>query len=437
MFSFGDSSGSSQNCQEPVYHRLINRITMLNKSICSLIIPALFLVSIQKTNAGINKKNFAMDTTLNLPVGFHKFCKVDFVNYRMLNLLYSLGHTSYEETLEIGNQIKKIKDAPSVFIKYAHKAEKEKRFRNAAAWYRAAEFYTPPELPERSEYYNKFSENISKAFENENFTRHQVPYGNSYLSAFTVEPETKECKGTVLIHGGFDSFIEIFYAFAKRYAMAGYKVIAFDGPGQGASLMKYNVPITHEWEKPVGAVLDYFKEDSAILHGFSFGGYWCVRAAAFEKRIVKLVVHAPFYDYMEIAPKPVQKMIRWMAKRDGLMNASVKIRTRLIPLIKHVEQQVRHITLQYDAPPKLSAGFLLDMNKEFLHSELVNQDVLLLAGEKDSFQPLRLHYKQKEALVNAKSVTERIFTKEEHAASHCQIGNVNLLMDEIINWLAH
>jgi hypothetical protein len=35
----------------------------------------------------------------------------------------------------------------------------------------------------------------------------------------------------VLLHGGFDSFIEEFYAMMRYFSDDGYDVIGFDGPG--------------------------------------------------------------------------------------------------------------------------------------------------------------------------------------------------------------
>jgi len=51
------------------------------------------------------------------------------------------------------------------------------------------------------------------------------------------------------------------------------------------------------------------------------------------------------------------------------------------------------------------------------------------------FIPIKLHERQVKALVNAKSVTDRIFTKEEHAQNHCQIGNIGLALDTMVNWI--
>ncbi|GAG11749.1 unnamed protein product [marine sediment metagenome] len=46
-----------------------------------------------------------------------------------------------------------------------------------------------------------------------------------------------------------------------------------------------------------------------------------------------------------------------------------------------------------------------------------------------------MHGKQVKALTNAKSVTARVFTKEEHAQNHCQIGNVGLALDVMVKWI--
>jgi len=77
----------------------------------------------------------------------------------------------------------------------------------------------------------------------------------------------------------------------------------------------------------------------------------------------------------------------------------------------------------------------MGMNKDHLHSELVTQDVLLAGGEYDAFQPPMLIEKQRKALVNARSVTVHVFTKAEHADQHCQIGNVGLALQVMLDWM--
>ena len=75
------------------------------------------------------------------------------------------------------------------------------------------------------------------------------------------------------------------------------------------------------------------------------------------------------------------------------------------------------------------------LGKAAVYSDLVNQDVLVLTGRKDHMIPFKMHNMQVKALTNAKSVTDRIFTKEENAQNHCQIGNIGLALDVMVKWI--
>ena len=68
-------------------------------------------------------------------------------------------------------------------------------------------------------------------------------------------------------------------------------------------------------------------------------------------------------------------------------------------------------------------------------SPLIEQDVLLLAGENDHFVPVEFLELQKAALTSARSVRERLFTAEEGGDQHCQVGRIDLATNEILDWL--
>ena len=75
------------------------------------------------------------------------------------------------------------------------------------------------------------------------------------------------------------------------------------------------------------------------------------------------------------------------------------------------------------------------MNSQNIHSELVKQDVLILTGKEDHLIPFKMHDMQIRALTNARSVTGRVFTKEEHAQNHCQNGNIGLALQVMLQWI--
>jgi hypothetical protein len=68
-------------------------------------------------------------------------------------------------------------------------------------------------------------------------------------------------------------------------------------------------------------------------------------------------------------------------------------------------------------------------------SHLVRGDVLLLAGSEYHYVPLDQLPSQLKALTAARSVTARIFTREEQAQNRCQIGNPGLSLRVIIEWI--
>jgi len=77
----------------------------------------------------------------------------------------------------------------------------------------------------------------------------------------------------------------------------------------------------------------------------------------------------------------------------------------------------------------------MQLNKQNLHSEMVTQDVLILTGREDHFIPLKMHNMQIKALTSARSVKARIFTREDHAQNHCQVGNTGLALKVMADWL--
>lgn len=368
---------------------------------------------------------------MNLPVGYYTFHRNKFINYQ-LNRWHSLGYAQKSEIEQIGQNIKTFDDYVRLFQDASSKALKEGRLKNAATYLRASEFLVEPKSREKVDVYREFIKLFDQAFENEGIERHRIPYSNGSMSCLYLKHSGAKSKGVILGCGGFDSFIEEFYCVWKYFAELGYDVIAFEGPGQGGTLRTGGLPFNHDWEKPTAAVLDYFKVEKATAIGVSMGGYWMLRAAAFEKRIDKVVAWSPVYDWLEMTNAFNRKMAKWLLKHPGLLNFLVRMKMA-VPILKHSVKQAMYI--QGKHRPADAVSWMLGMNKEHIHSHLVNQDVLLLAGEHDAFQPPILLEKQKDALVNARSISSRVFTKSEHADQHCQMGNVGLPLKVIGDWL--
>jgi len=375
--------------------------------------------------------NYKEKSELVFPVGYHPFHKKQFYNFQ-LNRWNSIGFARYEDMLEAGKNIKNYEDWKPEMIRIAEKAAGENRMMNAAIYYRSAEFYTLPQDPDKELLYDKFSELFYEAFQDDEIQRFEVPYQNSFLPAIKVSPQ-EEKKGTILIHGGFDSFLEEWYLMMKYLAGEGYEVVGFEGPGQGAALKKGGLAFDYQWEKPTSAILDYFDLDDVTLIGLSLGGWLCLRAAAFEPRIKRVVASGHAIHYMEIVPAPIAWMQTFFMRYENFFNKSAYRKMEMNPRMKWEIGNSMYIT--QSKTPVEGAQLALDLSRENMHSEKIKQDVLILSGENDHFIPIKMHDRQVKALFNAKSVTDRVFTKEEHAQNHCQIGNIGLLLDVIVNWV--
>jgi pimeloyl-ACP methyl ester carboxylesterase len=372
----------------------------------------------------------------NFPVGYYNFHEKADLNFQLNRLVANGG--SIEEVQRIANSITDYADWKREMVNLAEKSYLDKDYLSSAMYFRSAEFFAAPNDPDKEMFYGKFVDLFYKAFADAKKQLVEVPYENSHLPAIHLRCEAKDKKGTVVICNGFDGLLEELYVMGSYIRDDGYEVVMFDGPGQGAALIRNNLHMTHEWEKPVKEVLDHFNFSDVILIGVSLGGCLALRAAAFEPRISKVVAFDIFFDFFQIllhagGPK-VQETLTAL-----LDSGSSKLIDKTIYKMMETNlmvnwgmnhgMRVMGVSTPFDYINKVR---LFTTEKI---SELVTQDVLLLAGTRDHFVPLEMFYQQIEVLKNIRSLTCRLFTEKEHAAAHCQLGNEKLALDFIINWM--
>jgi hypothetical protein len=165
------------------------------------------------------------------------------------------------------------------------------------------------------------------------------------------------------------------------------------------------------------------------------GGWLCLRASAFEKRIRRVIATGHAYDYYRIPPLIAQWMMTFFNSK---LKASTN-RMALKGIQKGGMQGWQTSNLMYITKidvPMSAADFAWQMNEENLHSELVDQDTLILTGKGDHFIPYKLHDRQIALLSKTKSLTDRVFTKAESAENHCQIGNIGLALSTMVAWIS-
>jgi pimeloyl-ACP methyl ester carboxylesterase len=299
---------------------------------------------------------------------------------------------------------------------------------------RTAEFFMTARDPRQDIARDTFVNEVLAAYNIGPDRHHRVPYEGRQLSAYRLAPDRPG--GRIVVFGGFDSYIEEWMPILVAMCSEGLDVVAFDGPGQGAAL-KDGIPMTPQWHKPVAAVLDYFDLDDVTLLGFSLGGCLVMRAAAYEPRVRRVIAQDILTDfnacYTRNAPGAARVLIQQAAHLPGDVVDIVLNRARRHSLLVDWGIGNAQRVFGVQRPSQVLAAVRSLRTDEV--SPQLTQDVLLLAGAKDHYVPLRQLGDQLSTLNNATSVTARLFTEAEHAHNHCQVGNLGLALEVILDWL--
>ncbi len=120
-----------------------------------------------------------------------------------------------------------------------------------------------------------------------------IPYEGTTLRGYYFRSEKRwSRRPLIILNNGSDGSILDMWCTASGALARDYTCLAFDGPGQGASLWLQNLYFRPDWEKVITPVVDfairhvrYLDRKKIVLMGMSQGGFWVPRAAAFEKRI--------------------------------------------------------------------------------------------------------------------------------------------------------
>ena len=114
---------------------------------------------------------------------------------------------------------------------------------------------------------------------------------NDLMLAASHFDNTAKAIGFAVLFDGLDNCKEMSVLFAGlEFAARGWHTLAIDGPGQGESLRLRELYARHDYEAPGAAAYDYVASRAEVnpakvaVMGYSFGGYYASRIAAFEKR---------------------------------------------------------------------------------------------------------------------------------------------------------
>lgn len=360
-----------------------------------------------------------------------------------LNRLIMWDGGDLEEVRAVGGKIRTSEDWKRELIALGDRASAENRMENAIGYYRMSEFFMYDGDSDKKKYYLKatdmFYNYYQSRFDSGEVERLNVPYEDIQLPVMHVRAKG-DVKDVILLHGGNDSYYEEFFIPALYLAENGFEVYLFEGPGQGGVVRVQNKHFTHEWERPVKSVLDFFGLDDITIIGASLGGMLAPRAAAFDKRISRVIAWSVFTNFQHVLlnageedkwkSSVLRVLLRLRLK--AVINAAMRSAAKKNEIVRW---GLEHGMFAYEAKTPYEYAMKMDRYQMLDIADKITQDILIVGASKDHFIDYTTVGQEIAALKNVRSLTFRLFTEQEDACNHCNCGNVRLTLDTFMNWI--
>src|SRR5947209_10681378 len=272
----------------------------------------------------------------------------------------------------------------------------------------------------------------------------EIPFEGGSMPGILVQPAgTGPVRGTIVHTNGYDSDLsEMYVAHVPAAIERGYRILLFDGPGQGRNLIRDGTPIRPDWEAVVGPVIDWVVEqpgvdpDRIVLAGWSFGGFLAPRAAALLPQLAALIADPGQWDlrdalvpmlplsdeqkidFPDIDPHALDEMEEWLSGPEGdpLLRWSLLRRGKWVhgkPTLFETLAELCRFRIS-DVADRISCPTLLTQ---------AENDRLAAAAPK-LYDALTVERKQ---LIK--------FTEAEGAGDHCEASGRRLFHQRAYDWL--
>jgi len=326
------------------------------------------------------------------------------------------------------------------FLAKGRKISARQEYLRASNYYRSAEFFLhkEPSDPRILELSRKSRDCFHKFAK---LAPHpvipvEIPYEGVTLPGYLclVDKSAKK-RPLLIIQTGFDGTGEELYGNAIFAVERGYNCLIFEGPGQGRVIREQRIPFRHDWEKVVTPVVDFALKRKEVdktriaLMGISFGGYLAPRAVAFEHRIKACIANGGIYDFHAQFMKEIKEK-----DLDDIASAAEidKFMYQMMEKDPSTRWAMGNglFTFQAKTP---SEWFRI--TRPYTMKDVVSRikcRMLIVDSEGDRDLP-----GQSKQLYDALSAPKDflLFTREDAAEEHCQIGATFISSARILDWL--
>ncbi|MFG2937802.1 alpha/beta hydrolase family protein [Streptomyces sp. NPDC048282] len=317
-------------------------------------------------------------------------------------------------------------------VSQARQAEQAGHLRTAGQLYaRATNYLCQAERmlsssdPSRLPTYRRVLDLQQKAFDlkDPRLSRVAVPYeGTTLPGYFSQAPATDDGPAPVVVMwNGLDSTKEHMYASGhwEELAARGISCLMIDCPGSGEALRLQGLTARVDTEAWATACVDWLLTRDDVdqarigLVGWSLGGYYAPRAAAFEKRLALTVAWGANHDWGAVQRRRLE--------REG---------ERPVP---HYWEHVLWVWGHKDVDHFIDFADAVHLDGVV---ERITMPFLVVHGANDRQIPVEYAHRSYEQAVNSAKRELRIFTEEEGACEHVGLDHLPHVSAFVADWVA-
>ena len=248
----------------------------------------------------------------------------------------------------------------------------------------------------------------------------EIPYGDKSFPGLFVKGQGAGPRPCVVFCNGLDSVKEMIYlSIRDEFAKRGISCLMVDQPGVGEALRLNGLHAVADSERWASATLDYLEKRKDVDHrrfgmmGWSLGGYYAPRAAAYEKRFKLCVAWGANHNWGELQRRRLAKEgdrpvphywdhVMWVWGKDSVESF-----------------------MEY-APQISLVGVVQNIKVPFL----------ITHGANDRQIPLAYAHQSYDEAVNSPLRELKIFTEREGGVEHVGADNMEPVRSFIADWIA-
>jgi len=250
----------------------------------------------------------------------------------------------------------------------------------------------------------------------------EIPYETSSYPGLFVDAATRDEPVPCMVFcNGLDSVKEMVFrsGIAQDLAARGVSTLIIDHPGVGEALRLRNMSARYDSEHWASAAVDYLQMRPTVdsrrigMMGWSLGGYYAPRAAAFEKRFALCVAWGANHFWGELQKRRLA--------REG---------DRPVP---HYWDHVMWVWGKHDIDEFMGFAPLVTLDGVV---EKITCPFLITHGGNDRQIPVEAAYRSRDQAVNSPRVELKIFTEREGGVEHVSADNMSNARSFIADWIA-